>query len=69
MPGAGVEPARLAAADLKSAASANFATRAMRPRSESNRRIGVLQTPALPLGYAAVPDCVCRSRAIPVSRR
>ena len=25
----------------------------LRPRSESNRRIGVLQTPALPLGYAA----------------
>ena len=25
-----------------------------RPRSESNRRIGVLQTPALPLGYVAV---------------
>ena len=26
----------------------------LRPRSESNRRIGVLQTPAFPFGYVAI---------------
>ncbi len=43
--------------DFKSPASASSAIapyRLIRRRSESNRRIEVLQTPALPLGYVAI---------------
>ena len=49
VPGVGLEPTRIAPADFKSAASANSATPAKgwRRRADSNRRIGVLQTPAL----------------------
>ena len=64
VPGAGLEPTKIAPADFKSAASANSATPAAdscyftpvgkeisiliwRRRADSNRRIGILQTPAL----------------------
>ena len=35
-----------------------------RPRAESNRRIRVLQTPALPLGYVAVFNSTLKSSLI-----
>ena len=53
--GAGVEPARLAAIDLKSIASASSATSAWRRKRDSNPRIAVLQTAALPLRHCAIP--------------
>lgn len=53
--GVGLEPTRLGeAADFKSAVSTCSTTRPLwRRRPESNRGIAVLQTAALPLGYAA----------------
>ena len=60
VPGVGVEPTCLTAADFKSTAYTNSATRALlyyrtqRPGAELNRRIFLLQRNALPLGYQAV---------------
>jgi hypothetical protein len=54
VPGVGIEPTSLARHDFKSCAYTSSAIRAWRPGAELNRRIGVLQTPALPLGYQAI---------------
>ena len=55
IPVAGVEPTLLTEHDFESCASANSATpaRSWRRQPDSNRWIKVLQTLALPLGYAA----------------
>jgi hypothetical protein len=57
MPEPGLEPGRLAPGDFKSPASARFATPAQKQKTEAapgfEPGIAVLQTVALPLGYAA----------------
>jgi hypothetical protein len=49
----GIEPTCLATANFKSAAYTSSATRALRPRRESNPRIEILQISELPLFYVA----------------